>query len=413
MEKSPWRENRAIRSVRAHALTIVSYQLLLIHNDENEWADEVERAVRSHSDATWLDQDKVERVADLPQGGAHEVVALYLATEAARDDPVLVGMLESVIGRGVVVVPVVRESDRFDRVVPELLSPINALTWEASGADVSHYVLAALGLAESERQLFISYRRSDAALIAEALWHRLSERRFDVFLDRFSVPPGVDFQRQLQRELADKAFVVVIESPAAAASPWVEYEVSYALTHQIGVMALTLPTVPPGGGFGAVAEPFRIRLDQDQDLEGRGDGTALSQSGLDRIVRAIELAHEQVLIRRRAQLIGATRVEFRLAGWEVRELPDWSLLVNRPSMTEVVRITPRAPTPLDLMRVDRARRDLVGAGILQPGARARVVHNTLDVDPSLVDLVEWIGSDHELIATPLPALPYGIGGTGT
>jgi len=64
----------------------------------------------------------------------------------------------------------------------------------------------------------------------------------------------------LRAELSDKAFAVIIESPDASGSPWVEYEVAYALGHSIGVRALTLPGTAPHELFRVIPEPFRMRL---------------------------------------------------------------------------------------------------------------------------------------------------------
>src|SRR5258708_26498777 len=50
------------------------------------------------------------------------------------------------------------------------------------------------------------------------LFRSLARARFDVFLDRFSVPPGEDFQQRLDRDVGDKAFIVVIESPGLRSS---------------------------------------------------------------------------------------------------------------------------------------------------------------------------------------------------
>src|SRR5271165_5213861 len=116
--------------------------------------------------------------------------------------------------------------------------PINALD-TASLAKVSAAVLRWLGLTEKHRRVFVSYRRSDSLLIGEQLWDTLGKAGFDVFLDRFSVDPGVNFQERLTEALSDKAFLLLVESPDVASSKWVAYEVEYARKSRMGLLALT------------------------------------------------------------------------------------------------------------------------------------------------------------------------------
>ena len=61
-------------------------------------------------------------------------------------------------------------------------------------------------------RIFISYRRLETLPVALQLFDRLTHEGFDVFLDRFSIPPGYDFQRRLNQELEDKSMVILLES---------------------------------------------------------------------------------------------------------------------------------------------------------------------------------------------------------
>jgi hypothetical protein len=386
----------------------MAYTALILHRDEADWAAEVRDAVRDQSQTAWLDPDLVACVTELPREPSGPAVALYLATMQGRDDPKLQITVAAALEAGIAVVPVIRPGDDFHAAVPEALSPINAIPWDVAGHDVAQYVLSALGIAEPERQVFISYRRSDAAPVAEALWHRLSERRFDVFLDRFSVPPGVDFQTRLRAELSDKAFAIIIESPDAAGSPWVEYEVAYAFGHSIGVRALTLPGTSPRQLFRVIPEPLRIRLADADVATTTGSRVQLVDAALSRTVRAIETAHEEVLARRREQLLLGARDQLRGAGWSVREVAGWTLLASGQSGTQLVRVTPRAPRPMDLWQLDRERTRLARAGVIENGVRGRLVHASADIEPDSVALIEWIGDTRGLSSTMLARLPAAL-----
>ena len=76
-------------------------------------------------------------------------------------------------------------------VLPESLSHLHALIWEGAGLNIATALLRMLGLFETERKVFISYRRAETAELANQLHKELVRRRFDVFLDRFSVGTGV------------------------------------------------------------------------------------------------------------------------------------------------------------------------------------------------------------------------------
>jgi hypothetical protein len=386
----------------------MAYTALILHHDEADWAAEVRNAIRDHSQTAWLDPDLVACASELPDELSGPAVALYLATSRARDHAELQATVGAALEAGIIVVPVIRPGADFHASVPDALSPINAIPWDVAGHDVAEYVLSALGIADFERQVFVSYRRSDAAPIAEALWHRLSERRFDVFLDRFSVPPGADFQARLRAELSDKAFAVIIESPDAAGSPWVEYEVAYAFSHSIGVRALTVPGTLPRQLFRVVPEPFRIRL-ADTDVEmTTGSPRKLADAALNRVVYAIETAHEEVLARRREQLLLGARDELRGAGWSVREVAQWTLLASGQSGAQLVRVTPRAPRPTDLWQLDRERTRLARAGVIDSSVTGRLVHASADIEPDSVALIEWIGDTRGLSSTMLARLPAAL-----
>ena len=110
------------------------------------------------------------------------------------------------------------------------------------------------------------------------------QRRFDVFLDRFAVEPGVDFQRRLDEDLGDKAFVLLLESPELRQSRWVRHEILYAHSRRIEILALTLPGTASSELVPTIDDAFRLRLDPS-DLS--DDGT-LSLDGLALVLDKIE-----------------------------------------------------------------------------------------------------------------------------
>ena len=102
--------------------------------------------------------------------------------------------------------------------------------WTSSLAEVIPAILANAGITWERPRIFISYRRDDTQGLAAQLFHALAEENFDVFLDQFRLPPGLELLARIRQELGDKTMVVVLESANLRDSPWVRYEVRVAQT---------------------------------------------------------------------------------------------------------------------------------------------------------------------------------------
>lgn len=148
-----------------------------------------------------------------------------------------------VIGRGL------SPGDRF-RVIPVLASgtsvaalpaslrALNVAMWKPGDIHAANRILSASGIGSSSPRIFISYARRDTAPIAEQLFDDLHREGFEVFLDRFSIAPGVDFQVRLTEELSYMGFILVLESRNILRSSWVQHEVNFARAHRLGLGAI-------------------------------------------------------------------------------------------------------------------------------------------------------------------------------
>lgn len=383
---------------------LMSAVALILHADQTDDAVAIRSQVSAQCEAAYFDPTLVECLDDVPDDLTGIEACVYLCSTAALASAELQEALAAVLAHGLVVLPIRRAEDAIGDVVHAQLTRINALTWEPSGHDAAAYLLEAVGLAEAERKVFVSYRRDDAAAIAEQLWVRLSQRGFDVFLDRFAIPPGADFQRRIDLELSDKAFVVLIESPRVAESIWVQYEYLYAITHSIGLKVLTLPGTAPLVAF---EEAWRRHI-LPEEIESPPAGSKLADASLDEVIRDIETSHTAALARRKERILRSAEVEVTAAGWTLERLSDWSFIASRGKHAEIVRVTPRAPRPLDLLRLDRLRSQLLEGGILAAGADARLVHAAEDMDPMWIELNEWVAESRSLATTLLALLPDSI-----
>ena len=221
------------------------YRLVILGRDD-AWAKDVQDRVEARSSKVVRGTEIVEFTRVLgdkidPAEQPRPTVVAYLADAQSRDDDAIVEALRTARERLLPVLPLTHKRTGLDEILPKIVQPLNAKPWDRAEAQAVQALLDLLGLIEHERRVFISYARSETSALALQLRTKLSERGFDVFLDRFSIQPADDFQKRLTIELADKAFVLFLETPAAIASEWVEYEIAFAHDHQIALLALLLP----------------------------------------------------------------------------------------------------------------------------------------------------------------------------
>ncbi len=92
--------------------------------------------------------------------------------------------------------------------LPPALGHLQIAHWHNTISEITPSILAASEVAPEEFRIFISYKRSEAAELAEQLFEALSKEVFDVFLESASLfPPGLNFKTRLRQELADKAML--------------------------------------------------------------------------------------------------------------------------------------------------------------------------------------------------------------
>ena len=158
------------------------------------------------------------------------------------------------------IVPVAEEGTDINRWLPPSLVKLNASFWSGNDFfEVVHDVLYVAGL-DPCRRVFISYRRKECSELSEQLFEELSKNKYDVFLDRFCVPPARDFQKKLTEDLADKSLVLVLESPKIMKSKWVQYEINFAKINRLGILAIRPPNVKHESQVTGIEDPFRIDL---------------------------------------------------------------------------------------------------------------------------------------------------------
>ena len=123
------------------------------------------------------------------------------------------------------------------------VSRLNSASWQGNPSRLAA-IIAQRALQLEKPGLFISYRRSEAGALVDQLYDELAHRGFRVFLDRFSGSPGRYFPSELAEEMADKATLLVIETPNILQSKWTLWEIGFAHRYRLGLVSLQLPGAP-------------------------------------------------------------------------------------------------------------------------------------------------------------------------
>jgi hypothetical protein len=348
---------------------------------------------------------RVETIAVASAADAPTAVVL-LGSEMAASSPDVASAVEAARASTFPILPLVRPNGGVSDLLPASVAKLNAVRW--GEGDISLEILRTLGLIERDRKLFLSYRQSESSALAIQLRRALSERFYDVFLDRFSVPPGEDFQARIDVELADKAFVLLIESPGAVGSEWVQHEVAYALSHQIAVLAIATPGVDVKEQFEVIDDAFRVTLSREDFDRPFSREAQLVEDTLARILVEVEVRYAQQVRRRYVQLLGSTSDFLRDAGYERTALTGWAVAASRQGKSQVFLVTANAPLPRDLRHADRLREDLAAELGADAVEGAVVVHRTPNSDEDALALVEWIAHGRPLSMVDLSRLPETI-----
>jgi hypothetical protein len=374
----------------------VNYVIVLVHDGLYDFADDLMESVRNASNELFRKVHLVVFRDDvLVEDQESSSLVVYLGSRSGHDHKRVNQVLGQAIDAQIPIFPIVRDTDdgAIHDKIPSIIASINVANWTASRESVLTELLGVIGLVDVERKVFLSYVRRETSPIALQLHGALVQARFDVFLDRFAIPPGVDFQSRIDEELEDKAFVVLLESAGLKDSRWVQHEIAYAHSHRISVLSLTVPEVGDAELVSAVDDAFRVRL-STSDIQPGGE---LNTTTLNAILERIEQTHARSLRRRREQLLGSMVDCIRRDGCECETVDDWALFASgdgrRPS---VFLVTPRRPQPQDLRSLDCIRRRTLAALNSDIALSAAVVHDVEHIPDGHQRLMEWISAPRNL-----------------
>jgi hypothetical protein len=244
------------------------------------------------------------------------------------------------------ILPVFPHGTAVATLLPSFLHHINSAFWTNTITEIVPQILSAVGLTAQDFRIFISYRTSDSQNLAEQLFDALSHHNFDVFLDRFRIPPSVNFPLRLLQELADKSMVLLIESPNIWQSIWTRLEITFAKLLRLGLLSLQLP----GGVTLPLIDPDERETLSPGDFD-PAKSNYLTQAALERVISQIKHEHGSALIRRREFLREAMKNALSYCGvsspsleadglMRVKTAKDYAVwLTSRPSEVADFQVT--------------------------------------------------------------------------
>jgi hypothetical protein len=249
-----------------------------------------------------------------------------------------------------------------------VLNQMNAAFWRQAPKEVAPAVLSRAAVTSSSNRVFISYRRVETKALADQLYDALDHAGFDVFLDRYTVPVGYNFQRRLTQELEDKSMVVLLESKFLSDSQWTQHEIAFAKRNRLGLALIRMPDVDPAHGIASATLGPDIRL-QSQDFaepekhvpNPQAPGATMSEwqtlkpEVLADIVARIKIAHAEALFHRRHALRGDLVVALNNAGVPTQYTAIGPLVVKTDVEEHLLWLTTRPPEVDDFQSIHTAR----------------------------------------------------------
>ena len=136
------------------------------------------------------------------------------------------------------ILPIAPSAPDFNQNIPKQIRNLNGffLKDERSVQALRNYILAFFGVVNTNRKVFISYRRIDSEELAHQLFDALTKLKYHPFLDSYSIQPGVDFQEYLRHELNDTELIVVLNTENFNESEFTKEEVNIANELRIPIL---------------------------------------------------------------------------------------------------------------------------------------------------------------------------------
>lgn len=194
--------------------------------------------------------------------------------------------------------------NNFEEEVPEVLRPVNGVKYGDDKLDsIVNVAFEELRLLRKKRRVFISYKRSDSAAVANQLYDVLSRNQFDVFLDTYSIRGAADFQAELHHRITDCDVLVQLNSQGFKDSKWCKEEITEANARRVGVLQINWPNVKSDATDQLSRMRKLVELDFKRKRYKRNTST-LKNKVLNEIARDVEAIRARNIAARQDNLTG-------------------------------------------------------------------------------------------------------------
>ncbi|MFX1498375.1 MAG: toll/interleukin-1 receptor domain-containing protein [Promethearchaeota archaeon] len=267
-----------------------------------------------------------------------------------------IDLLKEAKNAGIFIIPVLDSQQIINDCIPELLLKINIFFWDryqVPEKKLVREIFENLGLEDKNRRIFISYRRDDGQGMAFQLFDKLSQQKFNIFLDLYDIDVGIDFEERIYESLEDKSFLLVIESPKANKSQWISKEVIYALRHEIPVYVVSWCDRDK-----EISETFnlpKIKLDINNDLVKSKEFYVIKENLVEGIINEIESLHAYGLNQRRNDFLRSIETSYSKDYHYYNYLQSWVIYFTNSKKSDSDRLITMAlhfPQPEDLYYID-------------------------------------------------------------
>lgn len=234
------------------------------------------------------------------------IAALYFGGDPGQDQALIDGLEADKVP----IVPVVREGDKPETVLPASIAALNAAFLAPDDTELEApfaVALECLGLLHSQRRVFVSYRRTESREVAVQLHDELSGRGFDVFLDTHDIRPGTVFQEMLWHRLVDCDVVVMLDTPDYFKSKWTSQELGRSQSKGIQVLRLVWPDHAPTRKLG-LSDTITLSV---EDLTAQRQ---LTPAMIDTVARRAERLRSRSIATRQLSLAGKLAMEVTAIG---------------------------------------------------------------------------------------------------
>jgi TIR domain len=273
--------------------------------------------------------------------------AVYFGGATLADDADC-ARIQELLDSAVTVVPVVDSIGAYEALVPPVLYPINALTFDTAVPNyeaIAARLFEALHLLRETRRLFISYRRNESRAVAIQLYEALDSKGFDVFLDTVSIRPGDKFQEELRYRLADVDVIVLLHTKDFMESRWTVEELTNANRMNVAILRLEWPEIAAMRNDTTLTDRQRDHLRQLDEQASLADPFPLDDKDFDAanqlrpavcamVGERTEGLRARALAARLTSLARDFAQQAREAGFEALPQPERFMLLRKPPQVD-------------------------------------------------------------------------------